>query len=175
MRNSLKTMCCAALVTSFIAAGAARARAQDDPATAETTASLPGILPAFITAGPPDPAGIVPAYNSVPGSWVDNIDIAVPFTLLDHGKRYVYLVAFQSLTYTGDYTVRYKLKQVIDGKTEVLDSGTIVSDKSARPHGVYAPSALSAPVPDSPGLATLEAEIIYGKETATTSTQVLIQ
>ena len=148
------------------------AYAQNDEVTA---ASGPGILPAFIAAGAPDPAGKIPNLDAVPGSLVGNLDIAQPETVLMHGQRYVYTVAMESATYTGEYSVSYRLTHLVSGKTEVLQSGTIVSNRSTKPLNYWVWVILAKAIPDSPGPATLEALITYGKETVTTSTQVLIK
>ena len=147
------------------------AYAQED----ETTAAAGKILPAFITAGAPDPADKIPNLNAVPGAEVGNLDIAQPETVLVHGRRYVYSVALESATYTGKYSVEYKLTRVVKGKTEVLSSGTITSDRSTSPLDYWVWVILAKEIPDSPGMATLEGIITYGKQTATTSVPVLIQ
>jgi hypothetical protein len=157
----------------FMAAAAftVTAYAQED----ETAASAGTILPAFITAGAPDPAGKIPNLDAVPGAEVGNFDIAQPETVLVHGRRYVYSVALESATYTGKYSVEYKLTRVVKGKTEVLSSGTIASDKSTSPLDYWVWVILAKEIPDSPGMASLEGVITYGTHTVTTSVPVLIK
>lgn len=160
-------------LTLLVAAAgfAMTAYAQND----EVTTAVPGILPAFITAGDPDPAGKVPGLDAVPGSEVGNFDIAQPTTVLLHGHRYVYSVALQSATYSGEYTVSYRLTRVVSGKTVVLESGTIIANTRTSPLDYWVWVILARAIPDSPGMAMLEGVITYGKNTATTSVPVLIK
>jgi hypothetical protein len=133
--------------------------------TGETSeaAGPPGLVPAFITAGYPDPAGIVPTINKVSGSGVTNLDISFPVTVLTPGQQYVY-----------SSTVSFELTQVQNGTTVTLDSGTITTFKTA-PGDVWLWVATGAAIPASPGVATLTGLITYGSKTAKTSTTVVIQ
>lgn len=136
--------------------------------------SVPGILPAFITAGSPDPAGIVPTINKVPGSGTTNLDVAFPVTLLQAGQTYVYSIVLQDNNFKGSSTVSFQLTQVQNGTTVTLDSGTITTFKTA-PGDIWLWVATGAPIPASPGVATLTGLITYGAKTAKTSTTVVIQ
>lgn len=172
-----KTISLSIFTLLVAAAGfAMTARAQEDETSSNETATVvPGILPAFITAGDPDPAGKVPGLDAVPGSDVGNFDIAQPTTVLLHGHRYVYSVALQAANYTGSYTVAYRLTHVVAGKVEVLQSGTIIANTKTKPENYWVWVILAGAIPDSPGMATLEGVITYGKNTATTSVPVLIK
>jgi len=143
--------------------------------TAAVAPVIPGILPAFITAGLSDPAGRVPALNAVAGAAVANLSIATPTTILTHGQHYTYTVALQDNNYTGPYTITYSLTQVSGTTTKTLQSATIVSNKTAGP-GSYWVWAINAPAaPNYPGLATLTGTITYGKNVQKVSTQVLLK
>jgi len=158
---------------------AATAFAQDStdaqaPDSTDATASIPGILPAFITAGPIDPDGKVPEFNGVPGSGVTNLDLPIPTTTLNHGQSYVYTFAFQDYDFTGDYTASYVLTQSVDGKTKTLESGTFATHATS-PGNYWAWVTTGKPIPDSPGLARLEAILKYGASKTTVSINVAIK
>jgi hypothetical protein len=93
--------------------------------------TLPAMFPTSITAGLPDPAGKVPTINGVPGSQVENLDVAFPLALLTHGNRYVYSVTVQDNSYSGLCTVSYALTQLQNGKKVTLDSAVITKFKTA--------------------------------------------
>ena len=146
-------------------------------ATAQDTnapAAAPGVMPAFITAGALDPAGKVPVLNGVPGAGVNNLDIALPLTLLTHGTSYFYIVALQDRNFTGTCVVSFKLTQVQAGKTVILDSGTIKSFKST-PGQQWAWAAVGKAIPNSPGLATLTGSVKYGTTTTSVNLAVVLQ
>ncbi len=172
----LRTTLLAALVAAALPLVSPTSASAQDAADAASAAAvvLPGILPAFITAGLTDPAGRVPALNAVAGAAVANLSIATPGTILTHGKHYTYTAALQDNNYTGTYTITYALTQVAGTTTKTLQSGTIVSNKSAGP-GSYWVWAVNAPIiPNSPGLATLTATITYGKSVQKVATAVLL-
>jgi hypothetical protein len=144
----------------------------------DSTSAVPGVLPAFIVAGLPDPKGKVPTFNGVPGAGVTNLDIAEPLTILTHGQKYVYLVSFEDYDVTGTYEVEYELTQTVGTTTKTLQSGTIVKGKSFTPDTVWAWAIEGPAIPDSPGLSTLEGTIKYGTDYgtgATVKTTVLIK
>jgi len=151
-------------------------QAQGNQATQldKTPAAIPGMLPAFVTAGNIDPNGKVPALNGVPGSGVENLSLAFPVTVLNHGTQYVYSVVMQDNNYTGSCTVSFKLAQVQNGKTVTLDSGT-VKTFSTEPGNVWIWVATGKPIPNSPGEATLTGTLKYGGTTTSTKTTVLLQ
>jgi hypothetical protein len=126
-----------------------------------------GVLPTFLTAGLFDPNGKVPAINGIAGAGVDNLDVAFPQAVLLHGNFYVYLFATQNTTFSGTCTSSFKLTQVQGGKTVTLDSGTLKKDFSCTPGSYYAWDAVGKAMPNSPGLATLEGTIAFGKSKVT--------
>lgn len=140
----------------------------------KTPASLPGMLPAFISAGNVDPNGKVPTVNGVPGSGTENLDIAFPVQMLTHGTRYVYSVVVQDYNYTGNCKVSFKLTQIQNGKKVTLDSGTITTFKTA-PGNVWLWVILGNAIPDSPGAATLTGILNYGSHQTVTNTAVVLQ
>jgi hypothetical protein len=158
-----------ALALTVAACFAATAVAQDAPA------AVPGVLPAFITAGIVDPNGKVPALNGVPGSGIANLDIAMPATILAHGTNYWYLVALQDTTFNGTCSITFSLTQVQGTKTVTLDHGTVKSSFSCGPASSWAWAASGKAVPNAPGLATLTGFVKYGTKTVATKTTVLIQ
>ena len=91
-------------------------------AAAETAAvALPGVIANFITAGTPDPRGRVPALDAVAGAGVQNIAIASPLALLQHGRVYTLILTSQNNTFGGVCADSYTLKQ----GTAVLAKGKI--------------------------------------------------
>jgi hypothetical protein len=81
-----------------------------------------GIVPAFISAGLPDPKGKVPVLNGVTGSGILNLDIAFPMTLLTHGSNYIYTFTFEDVNFTGTCQASFTLTQIQFNKTVTLDS-----------------------------------------------------
>jgi hypothetical protein len=134
-----------------------------------------GVIPAFITAGSPDPDGKVPTVNGVSGSGVTNLDVPFPLTLLSHGSSYVFTIAFQNINFTGTCQASYKLTQVQYNKTVTLDSGTSSSITSCNPGTVWYWYWGSKVIPDYPGPATLTGTVTYGSSKATTTTTVVFQ
>ena len=86
-------------------------------------AELPGVIANFITAGTPDPGRRLPVLNAIPGARVDNIAMASPLGVLQHGHAYVLILTSQNATFKGICADSYTLKQ---GAT-VLASGKIRS------------------------------------------------
>jgi hypothetical protein len=155
----------AALIATFHGAGHAAA-AQ----TADATAALPGVIANFITAGTPDPKGKVPVIDGVPGAGVQNIAIASPLGILQHGHVYTVIVTSQNNTFRGVCTDSYALKR----GTTVLASGKIHTYDCGL--GTYWEWAANTPaIPNKPGLATLTGTVTYGGKTATTTSTVLIK
>jgi len=143
-------------------------------AQTQAAAVVPGILPAFITAGIIDPNGKVPALNAVPGSGVANLSEAMPLTILNHGNSYSYLVALQDYNFTGTCVVSFKLTQLQNGNIVTLDSGTIKTFDSS-PGQVWAWVKTGKPIPNAPGIATLMGSVKYGTKTVSVKTTVVLQ
>jgi hypothetical protein len=156
------------LAMAIVSCFAATTFAQQAPAT------IPGVLPAFITAGLPDPNGKVPVLNGIPGAGVVNLAEAMPTTVLNHGTVYVYVVALQDYNYTGTCVVKFKLTQVQNGKTVTLDAAKIKSF-SCSPGSLWAWAINGKAVPNSPGVATLTGSVQYGAAASATKTTVVIQ
>ena len=133
-----------------------------------------GIVPAFITAGAPDPNGKVPGVNLVSGSGVTNLDLSFPLTLLAHGNSYVYTMALQDLNFTGTCQASFTLTQVQFGTTVTLDSGTD-SKFSCSPGTIWFWDFGGKVIPNSPGPATLTGIVTYGGRKATTTATVIFQ
>jgi len=142
--------------------------------TSKAPAAIPGVLPAFITAGPIDPNGKVPVFNGVPGSGVTNLDLGVPLTVLTQGSNYMYTVALQDVSFNGTCVVSYKLTQVQGTKTVTLDSNTINSFPCSA-GGVWAWALSGKVIPNSPGIATLTGSVKYGTTTTSVKTTVVLQ
>lgn len=143
-------------------------------AQSQAPAVIPGVLPSFITAGPIDPNGKVPAINAVPGAGVLNLGLSFPQTFLTHGTTYWYLVALSDYNFTGTCVVSFKLTQVQGATTVTLDSGTIKSFSCSK-NTNWAWTVLGKPIPNSPGLATLTGSVKYGSATSTVKTTVVLQ
>lgn len=131
-----------------------------------------GIVPAFITAGVPDPKGKVPALNGVTGSGVLNLDIAFPMTLLTHGSNYVYTFSFEDVNFTGTCQASFTLTQIQFNKTVTLDSGKDPSF-SCGPGSFWFWTFNGKVIPDFPGPATLTGTVTYGTSKANISTTVV--
>jgi hypothetical protein len=134
------------------------ATAQEIPGNAKDL----GVLPTILTAGLFDSNGKVPAINGVTGSAVDNLDVAFPQSVLQHGNFYVYLLAQQNTSFSGTCTSSFKLTQVQGGQTVTLDSGTFKKNFSCLPGSYYAWDLVGKAIPNSPGLVTLEGTIAFG-------------
>ena len=132
-----------------------------------------GVIPAFISAGLPDPNGKVPASNAVPGSGVTNLDISFPLMLLTHGNSYVFTLALQDIDFTGTCQASYTLTQIQLNKTVTLDSakdGTF----SCNPGTIWFWTFTGKPIPDFPGPAALTGTVTYGTSKATVVSTVVI-
>jgi len=120
-----------------------------------------GIIPAFMTAGPIDPNGKVPAIDGVPGSGVLNGDIALPLTLLTHGTSYEYTISFEDVNFTGSCVVSFTLTQIQFNKKVTLDSGKN-SSFTCNPGTQWLFGFTGKAIPNFPGPATLTGSITYG-------------
>ena len=164
----------AALMLTLGLSASAQAQTGEAGSNATTPVSLPAMLPTSITAGSPDPAGIVPTVNGVPNAQVSNADVAFPLAILVHGNAYVYSTTAQDNSYTGSCTVSYALTQV-QGTTKVtLDSKKITTFTTA-PGNIWLWAALGKAIPNSPGLATLSANYKCGTTTYAIKSTVLLQ
>ena len=156
-------------------AGAAVLGAMGASAGTDNLTPIPtAVMANFITAGLVDPNGKVPAVNAVPGAGVPNLSIAVPFAILQHGTVYTYLLSSQNVSFNGTCKDSYKLTQGTGAAKVVLDSHVIKS-YACTPSSFWEWAINGAPVPNSPGLATLTGTITFGTTQVTTSTTVLIQ
>ena len=131
-----------------------------------------GIIPAFMTAGPIDPNGKVPAIDGVPGSGVLNGDIALPLTLLAHGTSYEYTIAFQDVNFTGSCQVSFTLTQIQFNKTVTLDSGKN-SSFTCNPTTQWLFGFTGKAIPNFPGPAILTGTITYGTTKANIASTVV--
>ena len=132
-----------------------------------------GVIPAFISAGLPDPNGKVPAANAVPGSGVSNLDISFPLLLLTHGSSYVFTIALQDIDFTGTCQASYTLTQIQLNKTVTLDSAKDPTF-SCNPGTIWFWTFTGKPIPDFPGPATLTGTVTYGTTKATVVSTVVI-
>jgi len=134
-----------------------------------------GIIPAFITAGAPDPNGKVPTINGVSGAGVFNLDVSFPLTLLSHGSSYVYTLPFQNINFTGTCQASFTLTQIQYNKTVTLDSGKGSVISGCNPTTFWFWTFNGKAIADYPGPATLTGTVTYGSSKATTTTTVVIQ
>jgi hypothetical protein len=133
-----------------------------------------GVMPAFITAGTPDPNGKVPVIDGVPGAGVANLGVAAPQTILVHGNSYVYTVALQDVNFTGTCQASFTLTQVQYNKTVTLDSAK--DDTFSCGPGTWWVWVFGGKtIPNFPGPATLTGTVTYGSEKASTTTTVVLQ
>jgi hypothetical protein len=137
--------------------------------------ATPGVLAAFIAAGPVDPNGKVPAINAVAGAGVSNRSEAFPVAVLQHGSAYTFLLASQNTTYAGTCKDSFTLTQGSGASKVTLAHGVIKGSYSCAAGTTWAWDINSAAIPDSPGLATLTGIVTYGASRAITKTTVLIQ
>jgi hypothetical protein len=159
-----------AAVTLFASPLAAQTRIDPD-----SSKKAPQIMPAFVTVGDRDPNHVIPTVDGVPGAGIDNLDIAFPDTILQHGTVYVVQVAAQDASYTGSCDVTYQLSQVQGGINVILDSGTINPAYACKRGQNFAVGNLTDAIPDAPGLATLTGTIAYGTKKVSTKVSVLIK
>jgi hypothetical protein len=131
-----------------------------------------GIVPAFITAGLPDPSGKVPEVNGVAGSGVTNLDISFPLALLTHGSSYVYTIALQDVNFTGTCQASFTLTQLQLNKTVTLDTAKDETF-SCGPGTIWFWSFSGKPIPDFPGPATLTGTVTYGTSKVSISSTVV--
>jgi hypothetical protein len=131
-----------------------------------------GIVPAFITAGLPDPDGKVPTLNGVAGSGVTNLDISFPMTLLTHGTSYVYTFTFEDVNFTGTCQASFALTQIQFNKTVTLDSGKDPAF-SCGPGTFWFWTFNGKVIPDFPRPAILTGTVTYGTTKANISSTVV--
>jgi hypothetical protein len=132
-----------------------------------------GIVPAFITAGLPDPNGKVPTLNGVAGSGITNLDISFPMTLLTHGSSYIYTLSFQDVNFTGTCQASFTLTQIQFNKTVTLDTEKDPAF-SCGPGTFWFWTFGGKVIPDFPGPATLTGTVTYGTSKANISSTVVI-
>jgi len=133
-----------------------------------------GVMPAFISAGAPDPNGKVPLFNGVAGAGVTNWDVSVPLTILTHGSSYVYNMTLQDVNFNGTCQASFTLTQVQFNKTVTLDSAKD-NAFACNPGGVWAWVFGGKAIPNFPGPATLTGTVTYGNQKASTTTTVVLQ
>lgn len=138
--------------------------------TADAVVALPGVIANFITAGTPDPKGRVPALDAVAGAGVQNITMASPLAILQHGRVYTLILTSQNNTFRGVCADSYTLKR----GTAILASGKI-HNYDCQPGTYWQWAVNSRVIPNRPGLATLTGTVTYGGKTATTTATVLIK
>jgi hypothetical protein len=138
--------------------------------TVDAGVPLPGVIANFITAGTPDPNGKVPVIDAVSGAGVQNIAIASPLGILEHGHVYTVTLASQNNTFKGACGDTYVLKR----GSAILASGKIHS-YACQPGTYWEWAANTIAIPNKPGLATLTGTVTYGAKTATTTSTVLIK
>src|ERR1700744_5976149 len=78
-------------------------------ATPDAAAAPPGVIANFITAGTPDPKGKVPVLNAIRGAGVENIALASPLGILQHGHIYLLILTSQNNTFRGTCADSYTL------------------------------------------------------------------
>jgi hypothetical protein len=162
------------VLADFTNTGALFGTAGSGSITSIKVVNTGGIIPAFITAGAPDPNGKVPSLNGVSGSGVTNLDISFPLTLLSHGSSYVYTIALQDINFTGTCQASFTLTQVQFNTTVTLDSAKD-DTFSCGPGTIWYWTFSGKTIPDFPGPATLTGTVTYGSTKAMTVTTVIIQ
>jgi len=136
--------------------------------------NMPGVMPAFITAGAPDPNGKVPAINGVPGAGVANLGVSAPLLTLVNGNSYVYTVAMQDIDFTGTCQASFTLTQVQFNKNVTLDSGK-TGTFACAPGNWWAWAFSGKTIPNFPGPATLTGTVTYGSSRVSTQTALVLQ
>ncbi len=101
----------------------------------------------------PDPNGVLPAFNIVPGAGIPSWSSGLAQSVLTHGQSYEYCVSLASGTAVGKASVAYKITR----GTAVIQSETFVkpSQYSVGSGGVWYYCAGYHVLPNSPGAATL--------------------
>jgi hypothetical protein len=147
-----------------------QAKAEAPAPDATAAVASPAVMANFIAAGAIDPRGKVPALNAVAGAGVQNISLALPVSVLVHGRVYVYVLSSQNVTFKGTCTDSYTLSR----GTVILDHKVIHTyDCGANTEWEWA--AIGKAIPNSPGPATLTGTVTYGKLNVTATTKVLIK
>jgi hypothetical protein len=159
--------------TAFVVFGPSNTGAAQGNITSIRVVDTAGVIPAFISAGLPDPNGKVPAANVVDGSGVNNLDISFPLMLLTHGNSYVFTVALQDIDFSGTCQASYTLTQIQLNKTVTLDSGKDATF-SCNPGSIWFWDFTGKPIPDFPGPATLTGTVTYGATKANVVSTVVI-
>ena len=133
--------------------------------------------PGFVTgvsAGAPDPRGIIPNANKVPNTQDDNFDIAIPQSVLTPGLQYAYTITSQNFGFKGSCTTSFALVQTAHGSTTTLDSGTIATYNCAA-GDVFIYFTYGKPIPASPGPATLIGTVSFGGKAVSLKQPVFIK
>jgi hypothetical protein len=138
-------------------------------------ASAPGVVITTVTAGFPDPNGVVPNFNVASGAGIPTWDSGVPHSILRIGNTYVYAMTMQNTTFDGKCTASYALTQVQGGTNVTLDSAVYQSKFDCAPSNIFGWFLSGKPIPNTAGPATLTAIVHYGKKTIKLSAPMLIE
>jgi hypothetical protein len=162
MRAIAKTAIC---IGSIVLTGAAFA----------TSSTPTGVIVTSITAGGIDPALKVPTYDGVPGAQIDNADLSMPQAILVNGKQYSFVLTSQNTTFSGICKDSYKLTQVQNGTTVVIQSATIKKSYDCTPGTYWMYYYYGKPISATPGPATLIGTVTYGTNKVSMTAHVVIQ
>jgi len=80
-----------------------------------TQSGLPNFVAGIIAVGQPDPAGIVPCFNCIPGSGVVTLGLALPQSVFLVNALVTFDVTGDDLSYNGPCTFEYHLSTSIGG------------------------------------------------------------
>jgi hypothetical protein len=160
----------AAALCMALSMGFQSSAATPDVSPTQDLAVQPGVMANFIAVGLVDPQGRVPAINAVPGAGVQNLAVALPTSVLQHGTSYEYVLSSQNVTFKGTCIDSYTLSR---GKV-ILDH-KVIRTYACAPGNEWEWAAVGKAIPNSPGPATLTGTVTYGKLSVTTVTKVLIK
>ncbi len=140
---------------------------------AETAKSAPPGYLLAVTAGPVDPAHKIPSVDQG-GAGEPDVDLPLATALLTHGTAYDITLQLQAGTsFSGTCSLSYAIKQTVSGKSTVIQSASIAQEACGG-GGQDVNYVQSAPIPDSPGPATLVGTVTFGKKAVSLSVPISI-
>ena len=162
------------MLTAILLAGAASFAIPNASGAMSPPASGPGMVVTMVTAGEVDPKGIIPTFNGVPGTLVNNWDIAIPTTVLSAGDSYELETLVTDNNYSGPCKGYIELTQRQSGKKVFLAKFVFAAKGDCSP-GIGYGGDDEVTIPNSPGPATLSATMEYGSGKNVMSVPMVIQ
>ena len=141
-------------------------------------AATPAVQQGYVSAvliGANDPAGILPTFDKVPGAGTDNLDVALPTSVLTRGQSYVVMVMSQVATFSGTCQTSFQLTQKnAGGATTVLSKGAVRAYACSSGQ-IFGYALGTRALGGTAGPATLSGIVSFGAEKVRLSVNVLLQ